>query len=110
MTSSECEFLSIRHLPSIGDDYYRNDGDIQEDRILERTCSVVRRFTGDSEPSISSVPNQVYENARVIASALIYDENNFSEQSSITVDDIRSIRNDECLWIDVPGVSDEFSL
>ena len=108
MTSNECEFLSIRRLPSLGDDYYKNDGQVHEDRVRERTCSVVRRFTTGSSPSLSSTDKQVQNNPRVTASTFIYDENNVSELSYTSVDDIRAIRNDECLWIDVPGVSDEW--
>jgi hypothetical protein len=110
MFSSECELLSIRPLPSTEDDFYTDDYSLDEDRVRDRTCSVTRRVTLNSTiPPSDTITQELQTYSHVIPNIFIYDRNIVRENSYGSIEDIPAVQNTECLWIDVPGVSEYFS-
>jgi len=91
-----------------------NDGHTSDDKSTEqstsiRTLSKNRRATlVGIPPSLTNTSNQdLQTNLHVQPTVFFYNEQTFQEACYRSIEDIPLIKNDECLWIDVTGVSDQ---
>jgi hypothetical protein len=89
-----------------------NDGHTSDDKSTEqstsiRTLSKNRRATlVGIPPSLTNTSNQdLQTNLHVQPTVFFYNEQTFQEACYRSIEDIPLIKNDECLWIDVTGVS-----
>lgn len=87
------------------DDYYIEDYFSQSDRLRERTCTV--HFTRTN--SYGAINNNLQERTvtfvRSLPTILRYNQDTIEEKTSLSMDHIPEIKDDECVWIDIIGVS-----
>ena len=107
MQSDGCKFLSMRRLSSTSSENFTYGNEFDEDRLRDRTCSVIRRGSVESDSKTPHIQASVPENfCPSDVSAMIYNSTTSDKFSNINVQNIRRINNNESLWIDVIGVSE----
>ncbi|CAF3272299.1 unnamed protein product [Rotaria sp. Silwood2] len=79
-----------------------------EHSIPTETLSKNRRITLiDLPPTLINISTQdLHKNVRVQPTVFFYNEETFQEVCYRSIEDIREIQNNECLWIDVTGIHD----
>jgi hypothetical protein len=106
MSTVEHELSDLHRLSSSNAEPDFDENIFLHERPRERTCSVVRRFTVESLPSQSSLNTFSAVRSRSTAPLLfIYAPETYTEQYVESIADIRVVRQDECLWLDVTHVS-----
>jgi len=79
-----------------------------EDQFRERSRTINHHTTTISVPhTITYIPSNRQSYIHVQPTIFIYNKDSLEEISYTSIRNIRSIRNNECLWIDIPGVHDE---
>ncbi|CAF3531248.1 unnamed protein product [Rotaria sp. Silwood1] len=97
-----------RTAPSMDNEIYITDSLTDEDRIRDRTCSIVRRSTFRHPPSaFDTLSHELQIIRHVRPRAFIYDHDAAEENYYNSIDNIPIIKNNECLWIDITGVHDK---
>ena len=101
-----CELLSIRRLPSVSSMMLDIDNGIDEDRLRQRTCSVIRRPSFENSTRSAAIPSSTDKNIVPIQiSTIIYSETRVEEEKNMNVNRMRSLDSNENMWVDVIGVS-----
>ena len=68
---------------------------------LKRAMTVV----GVPQTLINTSNQELQQNLHVQPALFFYSEETFQEVRCRSIEDIRTVKNNECLWIDVTGVS-----
>ncbi len=78
-----------------------------EDQIRERSRTINRHTTTISiPPTLTYTPSQERQSYIHVQPAIfIYSRDALQETCYTSIKNIRPIKNDECLWIDIPGVN-----
>ena len=100
-------FKGIRPLPSTVADFYTEDYLQNEDKLRDRTCSIIHRGSSNSiiSPSTSETQSQELQTyIPVVPTVFIYDRETVEEKCYESIEDIPAVKNNEGLWIDVAGV------
>lgn len=83
------------------DDPMINDRSMQSSTVAKNRRSTMISIP----PTLINISNQeILSHIRVAVTLFFYNEESFEEVSYRSMDDIRKINPDECLWIDVTGV------
>jgi hypothetical protein len=98
----------IRALPSEVAEFYSEDYLQNEDKIRDRTCSTSHRGTFNSIlPTPDSQSQELQTYTQVVPTVFVYDRDTVEEKCYDSIEDIPPIRSNQCLWIDVTGVSEK---
>ena len=110
MPSFRCSDMVILKQHRVRSSTYNDHTVYQNSSGKSRPVSVsskTRRSTRISvPPTLINTSNEVLQNIlRVQPTIFFYNEENFEEACYRSVEEIRAVKDDECLWIDVTGVS-----
>lgn len=101
-----CELVSIRRLPSVSRMMLDIDNGVDEDRLRQRTCSVIRRSSFENSTRSSDILTSTdKKNVPIQISTIIYNETRVEEEKNTNINQIRSLDSNENMWVDVMGVS-----
>ena len=106
MPLSNGELTNVQCIPTIVTELYALDPAALEDKIRERTCSVRYRGPSESSPESSHVYHRpLSAHTSTPPNVFIYDQEKYEESTCASINDIRTVRANECLWVDITGVS-----
>ncbi|CAF3270577.1 unnamed protein product [Rotaria socialis] len=97
--------------PLTESDYYIADYFAGEDKMRNRTCTSVRRSSFRHSSATSGIQSvELHSFQHVIPSVIIYDRDSVEEKYYESLENIPTIKNGACMWINVTGVHDKILL
>ena len=95
----------------IHDEYYNENYFINSDRSQERTCTANFNRANRSDTSNEDLQERgIFTYVYSIPTVFRYDQATLEEKTCASMDDIPEIKENECVWIDIVGVSKSIDL
>ena len=106
MSSLNVDLSGVQRISSIEMEPYVLDPAVLEDKIRERTCSVTHRGISESIPEANhAFRRPLSAHSSTPPNVFIYNQEKYEESMCTSIDEIRTVPSNECLWVDITGVS-----
>lgn len=98
---------AVHSKPLTDSDYYIADYFAENDKVRDRSCTIIHRGSNRHETGVSvdSGSIELHTYKRVVPLVFIYDQDSVDEKYYESIENIPYTNNNQCIWIDVNGVS-----